>query len=133
MIMIKGLFFLLLFIGGIHVAYVFTSPVYKNTMLEKKMRDASRTLTAKSEASVRKEIMEYVYEKGIDIDESEIVVILSEPSTSIGTESKVTIAGHYSTEATFLNYIRQYEFFPASHDAARLDWKRKGVKGVRNY
>ena len=115
--MIKGLFFIGLFVGGIHVAYVFTSPMIKNTMLEKKMRDTTRTLTAKSEASVRKEIMEFIHEKNIDIHESEIVVVLN--------DNKITIAGHYSTEASFLNYIRQYEFFPASHDAARLTWRRR--------
>ncbi len=115
--MIKGLFFLAVFIGGIHVTYVFTSPMIKNTMLEKKMYEVTRTVTAKSEASVRKEIMEFIDEKGIDIDESEIVVVL--------TDNRITIAGHYSTEAGFLNYIRQYEFFPASHDAARLDWRRR--------
>lgn len=131
--MIRGLFFLFLFIGGIYVAYVFTSPMVKNTMLERKMRETSRTLTAKSEASVRKEIMAYVSEKGIDVDESEIVVVLSEPTKSIGTETRVTIAAHYSTEATFLNYIRHYEFFPASHESARLTWKRKGAKGPRKY
>jgi len=131
--MIKGFFFLALFIGGIHVTYVFTSPMIKNSMLEKKMYAVTRTLTAKSEASVRKEIMEYIHEKNIDIDEREIVVILTEPTTSSGSENKITIAGHYSTEATFLNYIHHYEFFPASHDAARLTWKRKGAKGLRKY
>jgi hypothetical protein len=131
--MIRGLFFLALFMGGIHVTYVFTSPMIKNTMLERKMREATRTLTAKSEASVRKEIMEYIYEKDIDIDESEIVVTLHEPTTTMGQESKVTIAGHYSTEATFLNYIRHYEFFPASHEAARLTWKGKRVQAARNH
>ena len=123
--MIRGLFFIGLFIGGVHVAYVFTSPMIKNTMLERKMQEATRTLIAKSETSVRKEVMEFVYEKNIDIDESEIVVVLK--------DNKYTVAGHYSTEATFLNYIRHYEFFPASHDAARLTWRRKGVQAVRNY
>lgn len=115
--MIKGLFFLAVFIGGINVAYVFTSPLVKNTMLEKKMRHITRTVTAKSEASVRKEIMEFIYDKDIDIDPSEIVVVLK--------NDQITIAGHYSTEASFLNYVRQYEFFPASHAAARLTWKRR--------
>jgi hypothetical protein len=131
--MIKGLFSLAVFIGGIYVAYVFTSPMIKNSMLEKKMYEVTRTLTAKSEASVRKEIMAYIHEKDIDIDEREIVVIVREPTTSLGNENKVTIAGHYSTEVTFLNYSHQYEFFPASDDAARLNWKGKGAQGVRNY
>ena len=61
--------------------------------------------------------MKFVYEKDIDIDETQIVVVLK--------DGKVTIAGHYSTDASFLNYIRHYEFFPASHDAARLDWRRR--------
>lgn len=123
--MIRGLIFLTLFIGGLHVAYVFGSPMVKNTMLEKKMREIARSRAEKTESSVRRDVMDFVKDKEIDLDPSELVVVVK--------DKKTIIAAHYTTEASLFRYVREYEFFPASDESARRAWQRQGIEAVRSY
>jgi hypothetical protein len=123
--MIRALLGLAILLGAIHIAYAFGSPVIRNTMLEGKMREVAQSRTAKSELSVHKDIMDFVYDKGIDLDPSDLVIVIR--------NNTVTIAAHYTTDVTYWSYTRHYEFYPASDESARMTWKRKGRKALRAY
>jgi hypothetical protein len=123
--MIRGLIALALFIALLQAGFLFASPMVKNSMLEGKMRELARSKTAKSETSLLRDIMEFVDEKGIPLDEKEIVIVVK--------DNKATIAAHYTTQVKYLKYVHRYEFFPASDERARMTWKRQGKKAVRSY
>ena len=61
--MIRGLLAFALFVVLLHVGYVFASPIVKNTMLERKMREVARAKAVKSETSILRDIMSFVYDK----------------------------------------------------------------------
>ena len=123
--MIRGLLAIALFVALLHVGYVFASPVVKNTMLERKMREVARSQAVKSETSILRDIMSFVYDKGIELDQQDLVIVVR--------QDKATIAAHYTMDVSFWSYRHHYEFFPASDETARMTWKRQGRKALRNY
>lgn len=123
--MIRGLLAFALFVLVLQAGFLFASPVVKNSMLEGKMREIARSKTAKSETSMLRDVMDFVNEKGIDLDQEEIVIVIK--------DNKATIAAHYTTDVKYLSYVHHYEFFPASDEGARMTWKRQGKKALRNY
>jgi hypothetical protein len=112
--MIRGLLVVALIIMGLHVAYLFTSPVIKNTMLEGKMQEIASNHGLKGETELRRDLMEFVTDKKIDLDPESIQLQVQ--------NGKVDIAAHYTTSVTFWFYTRDYDFFPASSEAARRKW-----------
>ncbi len=126
--MIRGLFGVALFVLAIHVAYIFISPPIKNTMLEGKMEEVAKNRVLRTERDVRWLVMEFVDEKKIPLRPEELVVHFGQGQT--------TIAAHYKVVSRFWFYEREYEFFPASSDDARLTPHRSqqastGRRGVR--
>jgi hypothetical protein len=113
--MIRGLLVVALIILGLHVAYLFTSPVIKNTMLQGKMEEIASNHGLKGETELRRDLMEFVTDKRIDLAPESILVQIQDGRTAI--------AAHYTTSVTFWFYTRDYEFFPASSDAARSKWR----------
>jgi hypothetical protein len=118
--MIKGLLILAIVIFGLNVAYQFSAPMIKNTLLEGKMSEVASNHGRKSEAEIHKEIMDFVKDKGINLDESELVV-------HVGEDGRAHLAARYQARADFWNYSRTYTFFPATDDKARLYWSRLGT------
>ena len=115
--MIRGLLTLAVFIFLLNQAYMFTSPYIKNTMLDGKMTELAKNRGHRSEAQIRAELMKFIYEKDIEIDDGNVMV----EKTGAG----VHLAARYQTEVSFWNYTRGYPFFPASSDQARLYWNQK--------
>lgn len=118
--MIKGLLILAIVIFALNVAYQFSAPMIKNTMLEGKMSEVASNHGRKSEAEIHSEIMDFVKDKGINLDDSELVVHVDEGG-------RAHMAARYEARANFWNYSRTYSFFPATDDKARLYWSRRGT------
>jgi hypothetical protein len=116
--MIKGLLVLAIVIFALNGAYQFTSPLIKNTMLEAKIDEAARNHGRKSEAEIHHEVMEFVKDKGINLDESELMVHETD-------DGKIHLAARYEARGAFWKYSRSYVFFPASDDKARLYWNQR--------
>ena len=115
--MIRGLVFLGLFLVAIRAGFIYAAPVVKNTMLEGKMQDLSSNRGLKTEYDLRKEILDFIEVKKIDLKSDKIYFEL--------TERGCAVAAHYTTTATFWKYTRTYEFFPASSESARNKWRNK--------
>ena len=113
--MIRALLTVALIILAIHLAYLFTSPVIKNTLLEGKMQDLATNHGLKGETELRRDLMEFITDKKIDVPAEAIQI-------QVG-EGKATIAAHYATTVTFWFYTRKYDFFPASSESARSQWR----------
>lgn len=109
--MIRGLLLLAAFIFVIRLAVLFSSPVVKNTMLEGKMREIASHYRVKTETDLRKDLMDFIDEKKIDLEMKEVFFEMNEQGCYI--------AAHYTTEARFWKYGHTYEFSPASSLSAR--------------
>jgi len=109
--MIRGLFFLGIFLLLVRAGFLFTAPVVKNSMLEGKMQDLSVNRGLKSEADLRVELLDYIVDKQIDLAPEQVFFDFG--------ERRCLIAAHYTTEVTFWKYTRRYEFFPVSSETAR--------------
>jgi hypothetical protein len=116
--MIKGLLVLAICIFILNLAYLFVSPIIKNTMLEGKMTEVARNHGRKGEAEIHAEIMVYVYDRDIDLEENELMVEVTD-------EGDAHVAARYETHASFWNYTRTYRFAPVSGDKARLYWSQE--------
>ncbi len=117
--MIKGLLVLIILLLAVNVAYIFCSPMVKNTMLEGKMHDLATERGLKGEVELRRDTMNFAHEKNIPLDEDQLVVTVADDGTA-------SIAGHYTVDARFWFYDRHYEFYPASEASARLEPRRVG-------
>jgi hypothetical protein len=117
--MIKGLLILAIVIFAMNLGYQFTAPVIKNRMLEAKMNEVATNHGRKVEAEIQEEIMDFVHDKGIDLDENNLVVKVSD-------DGLAHMAARYQTTVSFINYSRTYMFFPATDDRARLYWQQFG-------
>ena len=109
--MIRGLLWLAAFIFVIRLAVLFSSPVIKNTMLEGKMREIASHYRVKTETDLRKDLMDFLDEKKIDLEMKEVFFQMDEQGCYI--------AARYTTEARFWKYGHTYEFYPASSLSAR--------------
>ncbi len=114
--MIRGLLILALFIFTLRLGFQFASPVIKNTLLEGKMQEIASNHGMKTETELRKDLMEFIKEKHIDLDMDQVYFELSDRGCYI--------AAHYSTEVRFWKYGHTYEFFPASSLSAREKSRR---------
>lgn len=116
--MIKGLLILAIVIFALNAVYQVTAPLIKNTMIEGKMVDVAGNHGLKSAGEVQVEIMDYIRDKGIDLDESQLIVHQTD-------DGRIHLAARYETTGTFWKYSRSYVFFPASDAKARLYWNQR--------
>jgi NAD kinase len=115
--MIKGLLITAIVIFALNGVYQVTAPLIKNTMLEGKMDELAKNHARKAEGELHAELMDFVKDKGINLNETELMV-------HVGEDGKVLLAARYGAQARFMNYSRSYVFFPASSDKARLYWNQ---------
>jgi len=121
--MVTRLLLLALAIFVLHSGFQFAEPPVKNGMLEGKMKDLAANRGRKSERSLRKELMAYVREKDIPLNEAKLVVQI--------TNERVIMAASYEIEVEVLGYSRLYEFYPASEEGARLDRRYRSSRSTR--
>jgi hypothetical protein len=114
--MIRGLFGVAVFLLAIHVGYIFLSPSIENRMLQGKMEEVSRNRTLRSDQAVRRQVIEFIREKGIPLSPEDLVITMGEDGTSI--------AAYYKVTSRFWFYERDEEFYPASSSEARLTPRR---------
>ena len=109
--MIRGLLWLAMFIFVIRLAVLFSSPVVKNTLLEGKMREIASLYRVKTETDLRKDLMDFIDEKQIDLEMTDVFFEMDEQGCYI--------AAKYTTEVRVWKYGHTYEFAPASSLSAR--------------
>jgi hypothetical protein len=117
--MIRGLLIFALFIFTLRLGFMFASPVIKNTLLEGKMQEMASNHGMKTETELRKDLMQFIDEKHIDLDMDHVYFEMNDQGCYI--------AAHYTTEARFWKYGHTYEFFPASSLSAREKSRRHPV------
>ena len=117
--MIRGLLIFALFIFTLRLAVMFSSPVIKNTLLEGKMQEMAGNHGMKTETELRKDLMQFLNEKHIDLDMDRVYFEMNDQGCYI--------AAHYTTEVRFWKYGHTYEFFPASSLSAREKSRRHPV------
>jgi hypothetical protein len=110
--MIRGVIIFGLVILAIHAGIVFGSPVVKNRLLEARMHEVAQNRAMKSEDALRRDMMEFISEKGIPLQEDDLIF------TKSGDQFQ--IAARYQTEARLWFYSRLYDFAPASDPSAAL-------------
>jgi hypothetical protein len=115
--MIRGLLLFGLFLLTLRLAFLFSSPVVKNTMLEGKMEEIATNHGMKNETELRKDLLDFIHEKKIDLTSDQIYFEMNDQG--------ICIAAHYTTEVSFWKYHRTYEFSPASSLAAREKARRQ--------
>jgi len=93
--------------------------VIKNTLLEGKMQEMASNHGMKTETELRKDLMQFIDEKHIDLDMDHVYFEMNDQGCYI--------AAHYTTEARFWKYGHTYEFFPASSLSAREKSRRHPV------
>ena len=118
--MIRGLLIFALFIFTLRLGFMFASPVIKNTLLEGKMQEMATNHGMKTETDLRKDLMQYIDEKHIDLDMDQVYFEMNERGCYI--------AANYTTEVRFWKYGHTYEFFPASSLSAREKSRRHPVR-----
>jgi len=109
--MIRGLLLFALFIFVLRLGVMFSSPVIKNTLLEGKMQEIASNHGMKTETELRKDLMQFIDEKHIDLDMDQVYFEMNDHGCYI--------AAHYTTEVRFWKYGHTYEFSPASSLSAR--------------
>jgi len=109
--MIRGLLIFALFIFILRLGFMFASPVVKNTLLEGKLQEMATNHGMKTETELRKDLMQYLDEKKIDLDMDQVYFEMN--------ERRCYIAANYTTEVRFWKYGHTYEFYPASSLSAR--------------
>jgi hypothetical protein len=110
--MIRKILVLALIVLVLNIAWVFSSPLIKNAILEGKVKDLSRNRGSKTAYELRQEVMSFALEKGIPLEPSQLVVEVS--------AKKALIAAHYIQPAKFWALYHEYEFTVASdNDAMR--------------
>jgi hypothetical protein len=108
--MIRAILILGLVILACNVAWIFGSPLMKNTMLQAKMEDLSKYRGLKSQGQLELEMQDYLDEKGIPLPMDNLYLHVNDRET--------LIAGYYEVDADFWVLHHRYEFSPASSPAA---------------
>jgi len=111
--MILRLLGVLLVLLALHGGYTLASPAIKNGLLEGKMKDLVKERGLKGERELMRDTLAFAREKGIPIDENNIVVRMDNYG--------VSIAARYETDVDLWGvYTRHYEFYPTTAPEASL-------------